>query len=138
VERAAAAVLADYAALAPEQRNSLRLVFCNPGVRAAMANWESDARFVVAAFRADTARAGTAGNVKALVDELCRLSPEFEAMWRDNDVRGSYGETAKYIRHRQAGTIALEYSAFAVDGRTDLSMVIYIRQRRRMPIGSDH
>jgi transcriptional regulator with XRE-family HTH domain len=123
--RAAAAVLADYAALAPEQRNSLRLVFCNPGVRAAMANWESDARFVVAAFRADTARAGMAGHVQALVDELCRLSPEFEAMWRDNDVRGGYGETAKYIRHRQAGTIALEYSAFAVDGRTDLSMVIY-------------
>jgi transcriptional regulator with XRE-family HTH domain len=123
--RAAAAVLADYAALAPKQRNSLRLVFCNPGVRAAMTNWESDARFVVAAFRADTARAGMAENVKALVDELCRLSPEFEAMWRDNDVRGSYGEAAKYIRHRQAGLIALEYSAFAVDGRPDLSMVIY-------------
>ena len=104
--RAAAAVLADYAALSAEQRNSLRLVFCNPGVRAAMTNWESDARFVVAAFRADTARAGMGGQVKALVDELCRLSPEFEAMWRDNDVRGTYGETAKYIRHRQAGLIA--------------------------------
>jgi hypothetical protein len=90
-----------------------------------MTNWESDARFVVAAFRADTARAGTTEQVKALVDELSRLSPEFEAMWRDNDVRGSYGETAKYIRHRRAGLIALEYSAFAIDGRPDLSMVIY-------------
>jgi transcriptional regulator with XRE-family HTH domain len=116
--RAATAVLADYAALAPEQRNSLR-------VRAAMPNWESDARFVVAAFRADTARAGMAGNVKALVDELCRESGEFAAMWRDNDVRGSYGETPKYVRHRRAGMIALEYSAFAVDGRPDLSMVVY-------------
>jgi transcriptional regulator with XRE-family HTH domain len=87
--RAASAVLADYEALATEQRNGLRLVFCNPRVRAAMTNWESDARFVVAAFRADTARAGMAGNVKALVDELCRLSPEFEAMWRDNDVRST-------------------------------------------------
>src|SRR4051795_8725541 len=58
---AASAVLADYGALAAEQRNGLRLVFCNPRVRAAMPNWESDARFVVAAFRADTARAGMAG-----------------------------------------------------------------------------
>jgi hypothetical protein len=66
-----------------------------------------------------------AGNVKALVDELCRLSPEFEAMWRDNDVRSSYGETAKYVRHPLVGPIALEYSAFAVDGRPDLSLVIY-------------
>src|SRR5882724_8658934 len=63
--RAAAMVLADYAALTPEQRNSLRLVFCNPRVRAAMPNWESDARFVVAAFRADTARAGMTEHVKA-------------------------------------------------------------------------
>ena len=123
--RAASAVLADYGALTAEQRNSLRLVFCNPRVRAAMPNWESDARFVVAAFRADTARTGAAGNVKALVDELRRLSPEFEAMWRDNDVRSTYGETAKYVQHPLAGMIALEYSAFAVDGRPDLSLVIY-------------
>jgi len=79
VEPRRRAVLADYAALAPEQRNSLRLVFCNPGVRAAMANWESDARFVVAAFRADTARAGTAGNVKALVDELLPAEPRIRS-----------------------------------------------------------
>jgi hypothetical protein len=45
-------------------------------------------------------------------------------MWRDNDVRGSYRETPKYVRHRRAGMIALEYSAFAVDGRPDLSMVV--------------
>jgi transcriptional regulator with XRE-family HTH domain len=123
--RAALAVLADYATLPVEQRNILRLLFCNPGVRAAMPNWESDARFVVAAFRADAARAGAAQTVKALVDEVCRLSPEFDAMWRDNDVRGTYGEAAKQVRHPLAGLIALEYSAFAVDGRPDLGMVIY-------------
>jgi transcriptional regulator with XRE-family HTH domain len=123
--RAASAVLCDYEALAPAQRNGLRLVFCNPRVRAAMPNWESDARFVVAAFRADTARAGMVESVKPLVDELRRLSPEFEAMWRDNDVRGTYGEKPKQVRHPHAGLIALEYSAFAVDGRPDLGLVIY-------------
>ena len=123
--RAASVVLHDYAALPPELRNGLRLVFCNASVRAAMPNWESDARFVVAAFRADTARAGTAENAKALVDELCRLSPEFEAIWRDNDVRSTYGEGPKQVRHPLAGLIALEYSTFAVDGRPDLSLVIY-------------
>jgi transcriptional regulator with XRE-family HTH domain len=122
---AARVVLCDYEALAPEQRNSLRIVFCNARVRAAMLNWESDARFVVAAFRADVARAGADANVKALVDDLCRQIPEFKAMWRDNDVRGTYGESAKQIRHAKAGLIALEYFAFAVDGRPDLSMVVY-------------
>jgi transcriptional regulator with XRE-family HTH domain len=123
--RAASVVLADYAALPAEQRNGLRLVFCNPRVRAAMPNWQSDSRFVVAAFRADVARAGAAHKVEALVDDLCRASPEFAAMWRDNDVRSSYGEGPKQVRHPRAGRIALEYSAFAVDGRSDLSMVIY-------------
>ena len=123
--RAASIVLADYAALPPEQRNGLRLVFCNPRVRAAMANWENDARFVVAAFRADIARAGAARKVEALVDDICRLSSEFAAMWRDNDVRSTYGEGPKFLRHPRAGRIALEYSVFAVDGRPDLGMVVY-------------
>jgi hypothetical protein len=79
---------------------------------------------VVAAFRADAARAGASRNVQVLVDDLSRLSPSFNAMWRDNDVR-SYGEGSKYIKHPRAGLIGLEYSAFAVDGRPDLGMVIY-------------
>jgi hypothetical protein len=93
-------------------------------VRAAQPDWENVARFTVAAFRADAARAGVAKNVEALVDELCRLSPEFAALWRDNDVR-TYGEGSKHLRHPKAGLIALEYSSFAVDGRPDLGMVIF-------------
>jgi transcriptional regulator with XRE-family HTH domain len=122
--RAATVVLTDYGSLAPERRNILRLVFCDPGVRVAQFDWESVARFVVGAFRADVARAGAAGKVGALVDELCRLSPQFDALWRDNDVRG-HGEGVKHLRHPILGPIAFEYSAFAVDGRPDLSMVIY-------------
>jgi hypothetical protein len=45
-------------------------------------------------------------------------------MWRDNDVR-SYGEGVKNLRHPVLGPMAFEYSAFAVDGRPDLGMVIY-------------
>jgi transcriptional regulator with XRE-family HTH domain len=123
--RASAMVLTDYGALAPEQRNILRLIFSDPRVRAVQTDWDSVARFVVAAFRADVARAGATKNVKALVDELRRLSPEFEAIWADNDVRSTYGEVAKTLRHPLAGLITLEYSSFAVDGRPDLDMVIY-------------
>jgi transcriptional regulator with XRE-family HTH domain len=122
--RAAAVVLTDYGALAPEQRNILRLVFCDPRVRAAQFDWDGVARFVVAAFRADAARAGAAARVESLVEELSALSPEFAAMWRDNDVR-SYGEGLKRLKHPIAGPIAFEYSAFSVDGRPDLGMVVY-------------
>jgi hypothetical protein len=48
--RAAAAVLTDYGSLPPEQRNVLRMIFCDPRVRAAQFDWESVARYVVGAF----------------------------------------------------------------------------------------
>jgi transcriptional regulator with XRE-family HTH domain len=122
--RAAAAVLTDYGALPAGQRNILRLIFGNPRVRAAQHDWESMARFVVGAFRADVARAGAVSEVGQLLDELCRLSPEFEALWRDNDVN-VHGEGSKRLRHPILGPIELEYSAFAVDGRPELGMIVY-------------
>jgi transcriptional regulator with XRE-family HTH domain len=122
--RAATVMLIDYGSLPLEQRNVLRFIFLDPRVRAAQYDWESVARFVVGAFRVDAARAGAGAEVEPLVDELCRLSPEFKAMWHDNDVR-SHGEGVKHIRHPVLGPLAFEFSAFAVDGRPDLSMVIY-------------
>ena len=122
--RAATVMLIDYGSLPPEQRNILRFVFLDPSARAVQYDWESVARFVVGAFKIDAARAGAAADVEPLVDELCRLSPEFKVMWRDNDLR-SHGEAVKHIKHPVLGPIGFEYSAFAVDGRPDLSMVIY-------------
>jgi transcriptional regulator with XRE-family HTH domain len=122
--RGATVLLTDYGSLPPEQRNVLRFIFLDPRVRAAQHDWGSVARFVVGAFRADAARGGAAAQVKPLVDELSRLSPEFKAMWRDNDVR-NHGEGVKHIRHPVLGPLCFEYSAFAVDGRPDLIMVVY-------------
>jgi transcriptional regulator with XRE-family HTH domain len=122
--RASTVMLTDYGSLPPEQRNVLRFIFLDPRVRAAQYDWEGVARMVVSAFRVDAARAGAAAEVEPLVDELCRLSPEFKALWRDNDVR-SHGDGIKHIRHPVAGALGFEYSAFAVDGRPDLNMVVY-------------
>ncbi|MBO4224948.1 helix-turn-helix transcriptional regulator [Bradyrhizobium neotropicale] len=122
--RAAATVLTDYSKLPDGQRNVLRLMFRDSRVRAAQSNWQSVARYVVASFRADVARAGAARNVQSLIDELSATSAEFAAMWRDNDVQG-HGDGMKVLHHPTAGPLSMEFSAFAVDGRPDLNMVIY-------------
>lgn len=122
--RAAAVMLTDYGSLPPEQRNLLRIIFLDPRARVVQYDWESVARFVIGAFRIDAARAGATAEVEPFVDELCRLSPEFKAMWSDTAIR-SHGEGVKHIRHPVLGPLAFEYSAFAVDGRSDLSMVVY-------------
>jgi transcriptional regulator with XRE-family HTH domain len=123
--RAATVMLIDYGALPPGQRNILRYIFLEPRARAAQYDWESVARFAVGSFRVDAARAGAATEVEPLIDELRRRSPEFKAMWDDNEVRGPHGEAIKRMRHPVLGPLSFEYSAFAVDGRTDLSMVVY-------------
>ena len=109
--RAAALMLMNYATLPPEKRNILRLMFEHRRVRDVQEDWLSVARFVVGAFRADAARAGaeTAG----LVAELSRTSPEFERLWRDNDV-ARHGDGVKRLRHPELGPIELEFSLFAV------------------------
>ncbi|AJE45806.1 helix-turn-helix transcriptional regulator [Celeribacter indicus] len=122
--RAAAALLTDYGALPPDQRNILRLVFGNARIRSAQTDWDNLASFLVAAFRADVARAGAMSEVGGLVAELCAISPDFERLWHGNDVR-AHGEGAKRIRHPELGLIELEYSSFAVDGRPDLGMIVY-------------
>lgn len=122
--RAAAALLTDYAKLPREQRNILRLIFADPGVRARQEDWQSVARFVVAAFRADAVRAGASEEIAKLVEELSRTSPEFDVMWRDNDVM-AHGEGLKRLRHAELGLLELEFSAFAVDGRPELGMIVY-------------
>lgn len=122
--RAAAALLTDYGALPPAKRNILRLIFSNSRVHAAQEDWRSVARFVVGAFRADAARASATAEIGQFVEELSRLSPEFETLWRANDVN-AYGEGLKRLHHAKLGLLELEFSAFAVDGRPDLGMIVY-------------
>ena len=124
--RAAAALLTDYSKLPREGRNILRLLFGNTKVRARNEDWASVARFVVGAIRAAVARAGanSSAEVTKLVAELSRTSPEFEALWQDNDVV-AHGEGVKRIHHPDAGLLEMEFSSFAVEGRPELGMIVY-------------
>lgn len=120
---AAAAVLTDYAVLEPSQRNILRLIFSDARVRAAQDDWWQVARFVVASFRADAVRAGAGEEVTGLVREMSARSPEFESLWRDNDIV-AHAEGTKRL-HQSDGALDLEFATFAVDGRPDLGMLVY-------------
>ncbi len=122
--KAAAIILTDYARLPPDRRNILRMIFSDERVRAAQDDWRNVARYVVGAFRADAARAGAGMEIRQLVDELSANSPEFKAMWDDNEIAGAR-EGIKRLHHPHLGSIELEFSSFAVEGRPDLNMMVY-------------
>lgn len=122
--RAATVVFTDYARLPQRERNLMRLLFQAREARHNVDGWEDLARFAVAAFRADSAKAGANANISELVDELTATSPEFARLWSTNDVTADRGRF-KRIKHPRFGDIELEGSIFAVDGRPDLSLVVH-------------
>lgn len=123
--RAATIMLGDYSALPPAERNILRIIFLDPRSRAMQTDWDSMARYVVGAFRIETTRAGAADEITPLVTELCRLSPEFRTMWHENSVTEAPTDIVKHIDHPVLGPFAFEHSTFSVDGRPDLTLVVY-------------
>ena len=124
--RASAVILGDYGVMPPGARNMLRHLFLDPRARAAHEHWDGVARFVVGAFRLDAARAGAAADIEPVVEELSRLSPEFRALWQENELPAViHREMVKQINHSVLGPLQFEYSTFSVDGRTDLSLLVY-------------
>jgi transcriptional regulator with XRE-family HTH domain len=121
---AASVVMTDYALLPPEERNILKLIFCNQRVRGHMVNWERDARSAVASFRAEAIKGAPAQALQAMVKQLSQASPEFSAIWQNYDIQ-NYGAGTKHFRHEIAGDLMMEYSSFTVDGRPDLGLVVF-------------
>ncbi len=122
--RAAVRVLFDFAALAPRERNIMRLMFLDTAFRASMPEWDRDARGAVAAFRLLVSRTGGSAAVTALVEELSAGSPDFARLWRENDV-GPLAGGEKTLDHPAVGRLHLEYTSLAVDSRPDLSLIVY-------------
>jgi transcriptional regulator with XRE-family HTH domain len=120
---AATAVLSDFAALPVGERNVLRRLFSDKAKRS-LPDWEADARFALAAFRLDAARAGDYPEAAALAAELQATSADFRRLWAENEMR-SHGVGIKRLQHPLAGPLTLEYSAFSVDSGDGLSMIIY-------------
>ena len=120
---AAAAVLSDYAAQPPGARNLLRRLFTDPAMRA-LPDWEANARFALAAFRVDAARAGDCPDAAVLAEELQAGSKDFRRLWADNETSSHYGGV-KRIERPLAGGITLEYQSFPVDSAAGLSMIVF-------------
>jgi transcriptional regulator with XRE-family HTH domain len=122
--KAAASVLTDYSQWPQDQRNIMRMMFHPSQPHKGKPGWTKMARFIVAAFRMDAARAGATQEVRSLVEDLCRQSAEFAEIWNNNEVSDS-GDGGKVLHNPIVGEIALEFSSFAVDGRPDLGLCVY-------------
>ncbi|EPY1555601.1 helix-turn-helix transcriptional regulator [Klebsiella quasipneumoniae] len=121
---AAARVLTDYGQLPLAERNVLRRLFTRPEARCTLEDWQTVGQLIVNAFRADVTRMGATTETDQLIAELSQQSVEFARFWQSHDVAG-HGESYKRIHHPQMGPLDLEFTSFAVEGRPDLSLLVF-------------
>ena len=104
--------------------NSLRRLFADPAARSHLPDWEENARLVLAVFRFEVARAGASAEAAELIAELSAASADFRRLWAENDVR-SHGTGFKRFHDPVAGDLAMEVTAFAVEGAEGLTMLVF-------------
>ncbi|WP_399895987.1 helix-turn-helix transcriptional regulator [Streptomyces sp. BBFR51] len=122
--RGAAALLTDFAALAPAERNLIRLTFLDDAYRSLYADWSRAARECVAVLRMEAGRNPDDQALAALVDELTVRDPDFRAWWGSHQVRGPRQLTKTY-HHPVVGTVTLDVQQLSVDARPDQHLVAY-------------
>jgi len=121
--RAAVAVIGDYAAVPERDRNLLRRIF-QPGSEAKVRDVDEVRRTCLAAFRVDIARAGASDEATALIAELMETSADFRRLWAEGEIR-SHGGFRKRLVRSGVGEIVLESSVFSLDGSDGLSMFVF-------------
>jgi transcriptional regulator with XRE-family HTH domain len=122
-------MLGDFAALASEDRNILRMIFLWEHWRTLFADCDGLAASAVAQFRAETARHAGAPELLALTSRLAQDNAEFASLWqaRQLDVMQL---KAKRLRHAELGIVELTYAPLRPRGVAgDLSVVVYSLQQ---------
>ena len=121
---AAAALFTDFGAIAPSQRNYLRLLFLHPGIRDMHLDWDHDARDAVAALRMEAAAEPDDPELASLVGELSLRDADFRTWWAERHVNSaSYG--TKHYRHPLVGELTLDCDTWSSpDGSGQRLMVL--------------
>jgi transcriptional regulator with XRE-family HTH domain len=121
----AAALLIDFGALPPEERNMPRLVFLNEEVASRFVEWESKARDLVSQLRMESGRTPDDERLATLIGELTMRSPEFARLWATHHVREKTRGGHLY-RHPVVGEFYLRYEAFRPPDAPDVALVCQV------------
>jgi len=127
----AAALMEDFARVAPQDRNLARRAFLataggDPTLYG-ISDLSEFRQHVVMELRATLARYPTDPAVTGLVDELRDASPEFARLWERHDVRAAPVLT-KTFRHPVVGEITVDCDSLALADR-DQHLVLYSAPR---------
>ena len=115
----------DFGTMPPEDRYSLVYMFLYENARERFVEWESEARRMLAKFRAVYDPHADDAVLAALVDRLRTERHEFDTWWRQHEVRAQRAEH-KLIRTSGGKIVRYDYIGLPVMEDPRLRMVLYV------------
>ena len=110
----AGALLTDFGALPPRERNLVRLMFLDDAFRSLYADWPRAARDAVAVLRMEAGRHPDDPDLIALVGELSIRDADFRTWWTTHPVHG-LGQVTRTFHHPVVGTLTLHVHQLSID-----------------------
>ncbi|MEK9519060.1 helix-turn-helix domain-containing protein [Streptomyces sp. NPDC087908] len=123
--RMARALMGDFEAMDPAERNVARMVFLGPNAHDLYRDWECKATEVVSVLRLYAGCYPEDPALLALVGELSVRSEAFRSLWAAHTVADK-GHGTKVLRHPLVGEMTLSYESMQVaGGDPDLVLITY-------------
>jgi transcriptional regulator with XRE-family HTH domain len=123
--RLARALLADFEAMDPRDRNHARWIFLDPSSRDLYADgWAAVARDNVAVLHRDAGRHPDDEELAALVGELSVKSEDFRRWWAEHGVLQRTHGTKRY-HHPIVGELTVDYEALSLPDDPDQTLFVY-------------
>jgi len=120
----ARALLTDWPALPPRERNYARWMLLDPAARDAFLDWPAVAAEVVGTLRLYAGRNPDDDRLAELVGELTIKSAEFRTWWNGHRVHErTHG--VKRMLHPAVGALTLRYEALVLPGDPDQTLFLY-------------
>lgn len=120
----AAALLCDFAAVEPENRNIAWLLFTDSRFRSLYRDWDETARTIASVLRYTEGNHPGDAQLARLISRLQAASPEFRRLRERREVAQKCGGF-KTLHHPVIGEITLAHQSLSVNGRSDLELVLY-------------
>ncbi|MBZ6475294.1 helix-turn-helix transcriptional regulator [Streptomyces griseocarneus] len=121
---AASALLGDYAALEPAERNIPRITFLDPASRDLFADWSTCARENVAYLRLEAGRHPDDPELAGLIGELSVKSADFRRWWAEHPVQDKTSGTKRF-HHPLVGDLTLTYDTLRAADDPDQALITY-------------
>jgi transcriptional regulator with XRE-family HTH domain len=108
--------------------NLLRFAFLDPAARDFLVGWKDRARRLVAECRAELVRQHDDPQMIALISELRSESPEFAALWEEQNVLDPEGGERHFL-HPKDGLLAFEQIVFLPAAAPGFRLILLLPER---------